>query len=92
MMFRKILPHVTMILATMFLLFVVLDAYNPMMEFLNNDISKGLLIALCVSALGSGIMLWRSNRRRAVMHEKRFAEKHQINRALRTTPRQGKQD
>ncbi len=90
MIFRKILPHVTMILAMMFLLFVVLDAYNPMMEFLNNDISKGLLIALCVSALGSGILLWRSNRRHAAMQARRHAEKHQINRSVRTAAQQKK--
>lgn len=81
-----------MILATMFLIFVVLDTYNPMMEFLNNDISKGLLIALCVSALGSGILLWRSNRRRMQMHERRYAQRHQINRTLHTTAREEQED
>ena len=43
--------HLTVILAFMFIVFLVLDQFNPMMNFVDNGISRWLLAALCVSGI-----------------------------------------
>lgn len=47
----KILPHVTIILAGMFIVFWILDILNPTMNFINRKISNKLLFAFCISAI-----------------------------------------
>ena len=55
---RAILRHITVILALMFLVFLVLDQFNPMMNFVNNGISNWLLAALCLCGIGQSVMHW----------------------------------
>ena len=43
-MFRKLLPHLCLILSLMMLTFFVLDIFNPGMNFVGNDIFKVLLL------------------------------------------------
>ncbi|NTU89542.1 MAG: hypothetical protein HGA54_06525 [Actinobacteria bacterium] len=59
----KILPHITLILAVMFIVFLVLDNYNPTMNFVNNDISVVLLWILCGTALVNALLLMVKERR-----------------------------
>lgn len=54
-----LLSHTTVILAMMFLVFLVLDQFNPMMNFIDNDISRWLLAALCVSGIGQSVLRWK---------------------------------
>ena len=54
----NLLSHLCVILALMFLVFLILDLYNPMMNFVDNGISRGLLALLCVSAIGRSILGW----------------------------------
>ncbi len=56
---ERVLSHLTVVLALMFLVFLVLDQFNPMMNFVDNDISRGLLAALCVSGIGQSVLKWR---------------------------------
>ena len=53
-----IFAHLTVILSLMFLTFLILDQFNPMMNFVNNAISSWLLAALCVSGIGQSITGW----------------------------------
>ncbi|OYO84485.1 hypothetical protein C8E03_104141 [Lachnotalea glycerini] len=54
----KLLPHATLILAVIFITFLILDQYNPMMNFVNNDTSMKLLGAFCILTLiNSGIVI-----------------------------------
>jgi hypothetical protein len=46
-----ILSHLTVILSLVFAVFLILDQFNPMMNFVDNDISRWLLAALCFSAI-----------------------------------------
>jgi len=46
------------ILALMFLVFLVLDQFNPMMNFIDNSISRWLLAGLCVSGCAQSILSW----------------------------------
>ena len=53
---REVLAHLTVILSLMFLVFVVLDQFNPMMNFVNNGISTVLMVLLCLCALSQSIL------------------------------------
>ncbi len=53
-----VLPHACIVLSLMFLVFLVLDDYNPMMNFIGNPISIALLAALCgLSILNSAVSI-----------------------------------
>lgn len=65
-MLRGILPHLVIILAGIFLVFLILDQYNPTMEFVGNPISSILLALFCLLSIIAGILLARDNRQRAV--------------------------
>ena len=52
----KILPHITIILAGMFIVFWILDILNPTMNFINRKISNKLLLAFCISAIITAIL------------------------------------
>ena len=55
---NKLFFHLTVILALMFLTFLILDQFNPMMNFVNNTLSSWLLAALCVSGIGQSVTGW----------------------------------
>ena len=44
----RALPHLCIILCCMILTFLIIDHYNSAMVFINNDITKGLMFALCL--------------------------------------------
>lgn len=52
----RILPHITIVLSIMFITFWVLDIFNPMMNFINTDLSKILLLIFCISSLITSII------------------------------------
>ena len=53
-----LLRHTTVILSLMFLVFLVLDQFNPMMNFIDNGISRWLLAGLCVSGCAQSVLGW----------------------------------
>lgn len=55
---RKLLSHTTVILGIMFLVFLILDQFNPLMNFVDNGISRWLLALLCLSGMGQSILGW----------------------------------
>ena len=56
---RALISHLTVILGMMFLVFLVLDQFNPMMNFIDNPLSRWLLAAFCLSGIGQGILCRR---------------------------------
>ena len=60
---RILSGHLTVILSLVFTVFLMLDQFNPMMNFVDNPISRGLLGALCVSGITQSILYWSQNRR-----------------------------
>ena len=60
--FKAILSHLTVILALMFLAFLILDQFNPMMNFVDNGISRWLLAALCLCGVGQSVLSWAERR------------------------------
>ena len=55
----KWMNHGTAVLGMMFIVFLVLDQFNPMMNFTDNPISRWLLAALCLGAVARSILDWR---------------------------------
>lgn len=64
-MLRKLLPHAAIILSAMYFVFFFIDRVNSAMAFIDNDITKGLLFALCVISVINSVLLIRDDRRRA---------------------------
>ena len=60
---RSILPHIVIILSGIFMTFLVLDGYNPTMNFVGNAISIKLFWVFCVLAIINSGVLIASNRR-----------------------------
>ena len=52
---RAVFSHLTVILSLMFLVFLVLDRFKPMMNFTGNGISRCLLAALCVCVIALSV-------------------------------------
>ncbi len=44
-----------MIFSVIFIVFMILDEYNPTMKFVHNDVSTILLWILCVTSIASSI-------------------------------------
>ena len=51
--------HLTVILALIFLVFLVLDQFNPLMNFVDNEYSRWMLGLLCLSGLTQTILKWK---------------------------------
>ncbi len=49
--FDRLLPHITLILSLMLVTFFVIDRFNEAMAFLNNDITKFLVLILSLICL-----------------------------------------
>ena len=47
---RQLLSHIVFITSAMFVVFLILDRFNPVMAFVNNDISIGILWVFSISA------------------------------------------
>ena len=56
--FRNALCHSTIILSAMFLVFLILEQYNPMKAFIDTTVSNFLLALLCISAITQSILTW----------------------------------
>ncbi len=59
---KALLSHLTVILSLMFLTFLVLDQFNPMMNFVDHPISCGLLTALCVCGIARSVILYQEKK------------------------------
>lgn len=53
----KTLQAVIIVLALMMMIFLVLDGFNPTMNFLRNGITKGLLWLFSLLALADGLLV-----------------------------------
>lgn len=60
---KVILPHAGIVLSLMFMVFLVLDDYNPMMNFLTNSISTVLLGIFCLISFANSILVISRSRR-----------------------------
>lgn len=52
---RKIIAHASIVLGGMLLTLFILDKINPAMEFIDNDITRGLIAAAALLGIVSGV-------------------------------------
>ena len=48
---RRILPHVAILICNMYIVFFLIDRVNSAMNFIDNNLTKGLLLILCAVGL-----------------------------------------
>ena len=56
--------HLTVIFGMIFLVFLVLDQFNPMMNFIDNGVSRWMLAGFCLSGIAGGALSWRREDRK----------------------------
>lgn len=92
-MLRKILPHAAIILSIMYFVFFCIDRVNSAMAFINNDITKWLLVILGVISIYDAVLLIVGDQKRAerkvdrVQPEDRFDHAQTAAPARRTVAR-----
>lgn len=59
----KVLPHICIVIFGMFTVFYFIDFVNPVMNFIYNNLTKGLLILLCVVGIICAVLILEENRR-----------------------------
>lgn len=60
---KNILPHIIIILSGIFIVFLILDNYNPTMNFIGNTISIKLFWAFCILSIVNSVIIVISNRK-----------------------------
>ena len=70
-MIRKIIPHATIVLCNMYVVFYLIDRVNPAMEFITNNITKFLILLMCIFSTVNAILLIRVQRRQKMMQQRR---------------------
>lgn len=66
-MLRRIIPHATIVLCNMYVVFYLIDRVNPAMEFITNNITKFLILLMCILSTVNAALLIRDQRRRKKM-------------------------
>ena len=59
-LFVKTLQAILIVLSLMMMIFLVLDPFNPNMDFLRNSITKGLLWIFSLLSLANGLLVMAS--------------------------------
>ncbi len=60
---QRLLPHGVIILSLMFAVFLALDEYNPLMQFVDSGISRVLLGLLSLLSITTACLLVRCQRK-----------------------------
>lgn len=72
--FLGMLPHGAILIANMYIVFFLIDRVNTAMCFIDNDITKGLLVIMCLLSViisASGIHHQRRAEKRRAMKKNR---------------------
>ena len=68
-MLSRALPHLTIILSVMTLVFFIVDGFNAVMAFMASDLSKDIFAVLAVCSISTSVMLiarqWKEDDRKA---------------------------
>jgi len=62
--FQGMLPHCAILICNMYIVFFLIDRVNTAMVFIDNDITKGLLAAMCLISIWCSALLMKKKRRR----------------------------
>ena len=72
---RKLLPHATIIISAMYMVFFVIDRFNEPMAFVNNRMTKALLLVMCVISTVNAVALIQSDRENERKRQKKLKKK-----------------
>lgn len=73
-MLRKVLPHAAILLSNMYIVFYLIDRVNSAMCFIDNGITKALLVLLAIISTVNAAFLILDERRKIVRNERRRAQ------------------
>lgn len=79
-MLRKLFPHGIIILSLMYVVFYFIDRVNPAMAFINNNITKALLLILCIAAILNAVSTIRLHRMQERRRQQRLRRQRQVRR------------
>ena len=68
-MLRRILPHISIVLCNMYLVFFAIDRVNSAMSFINNNLTKVLLLVLCIISTVNAAFLIHDQRKKVAARE-----------------------
>lgn len=57
------MPHIVIVLSGIFIVFLILDSYNPTMNFVDNPVSMKLFWVFCILTIVNSITGIVSNRK-----------------------------
>ncbi len=60
---RSILPHIMIIMSGIFIVFLILDNYNPTMNFIDNPVSLKLFWCFCLLTIVNAGITIAANRK-----------------------------
>ena len=63
-MFKRVLPHLSLVISIMMLVLFVIDRVNEAMNFIGNDVFDILLLLYCLTTIPTAVFLIAENRRR----------------------------
>ena len=73
-MLRKLLAHAAIVLSGMYIVFFFIDRVNSAMSFINNGITKRLLLALGLISIANAAYLIHDDRARVRRQQARLKE------------------
>lgn len=73
-MLRRILPHVAIVLSNMYIVFYLIDRVNSAMSFIDNKLTKALLVLLSLASTFNAALLIRDAQKRAAREQARARE------------------
>ena len=80
-MLRKVLPHAAILLSNMYIVFFLIDRVNSAMCFIDNRITKALLVLLAIISTINASFLILDQRRKIVRESRRRAQPRPAQRA-----------
>lgn len=80
-LFKKIIPHATIVLSLMTLIFFIISRFNDAMAFMTSALSQWVFALLAVCACVTSVFLilaqWQERKRREAAARRRRAERAQ---------------
>jgi hypothetical protein len=61
--FMGLIPHGVILICNMYIVFFLIDRVNTAMCFIDNDLTKALLVIMCAVSMGISVLLIRAQRR-----------------------------
>lgn len=62
-MIKRVIPHISVILSGMLIVFFIIDRFNPKMGFMDNEGTKILTFILSISSITTSVLLAACQRR-----------------------------